>query len=148
MSGDEKKKQEDRIEFELRGKTMEVYMYLLRHKEPLGTREVQRALGFSSPSIVVHHIDKLLRLGIVEKDDYGRYVLAKKVDAGVLNAFVQLGRFPLPRLGFYAAFFTTIAFAYLIVNLARLDLYAVFGTVGGALAFWYEALRIWKRKPF
>jgi predicted DNA-binding transcriptional regulator len=148
MTGGERDIDERRLDFELRGKTMTVYLFLLKHRIPVGTREVQRALGFSSPSIAVHHIDKLLRLGIVQKDEYGRYVLAKKVDVGVLNAFVSVGRFALPRLGFYAAFFTTITLAYLLVNSSQLDLYASIGTVGAVLAFWFEALRVWRKKPF
>ncbi len=130
---------------QLRGKTLEVYVYFLRTGSPLGIREIQRKLGFSSPSIAVYHLEKLTRLGIVEKDEHGRYLLARKVDVGVLSAFVTLGRFALPRLGFYAAFFTTVAIAYV---LTRLDLYALVGTVAGAGAFWYEAWRLWRRKPF
>jgi len=133
------------IEANLRGKTLEVYAYFLRRGNPLGVREIQRDLKFSSPSIVVYHLDKLSRLGVVEKDEHGRYLLAKKVDVGVLGAFVTVGRFALPRLGFYAAFFSTVTIAYL---LTRLELYALVGTLGGTIAFWYEGWRAWRRKPF
>jgi len=84
----------------------------------------------------------------VEKDQYERYVLAKKVDTGILGSFVSIGGLTLPRLGFYAAFFTTIAAAYMSVNRGSLDLYALIGTLGGASVFWYEAWRVWRRKPF
>jgi hypothetical protein len=148
MAADDTKDNDERIEYELRGKTMDVYMFIIRHGEPVGIREVQRSLGFSSPSVAVHHIDKLVRLGVLERDQYGRFVIAKKVDSGVLGAFVQVGRFALPRLGFYAAFFTTISVEYLFVSLGHLDLYALIGTVGSTAAFWYETLRVWARKPF
>jgi DNA-binding transcriptional ArsR family regulator len=138
----------EKIDYELRGKTLQVYLYLLKHGRAAGVREVQKELGFSSPSVAFHHLDKLLGLGVVEKDEYDRYVLAKKVDTGVLNAFVSVGGLALPRLGFYAAFFTTVAAAYLILDPAGLDLYAAIGTVGGSAVFWYEAWRIWRRKPF
>ena len=111
-------------------------------------REIQKDLGFSSPSVAFHHLDKLVNLGIVAKDEYDRYVLVKKVDTGILSAFVNVGRLALPRLGFYAAFFSTIAAAYLLLDWRVLDLYAVIGTVGGAAIFWYEAWRVWRRKPF
>jgi hypothetical protein len=138
----------DKIEYELRGKTLQVYMYLLAHGSAVGVREVQKELGFSSPSVAFHHLDKLVNLGILEKDQYERYVLLKKVDAGIMSAFVNVGRLTLPRLGFYAAFFTTIAVAYLLVDFHVLDLYALIGTVGGSAVFWYEAWRVWRRKPF
>lgn len=55
------------IEAELKGKTMLVYMHLLRLDRPsVGVREVQRALGFSSPSVAAYHLNKLRDLGLVE----------------------------------------------------------------------------------
>ena len=140
--------QRDRVDSELRGKTLQVYMHLLRYGKAVGVREIQKELGFSSPSVAFHHLDKLVGLGVVEKDEHERYVLARKVDSGILHSFVSVGGLTLPRLGFYAAFFTTIAVAYLFVNLNLLDPYALIGTAGGAAAFWYEALRVWRRKPF
>ncbi|MDG6953853.1 MAG: hypothetical protein JRN33_02570 [Nitrososphaerota archaeon] len=138
----------DRVDYELRGKTLTVYLYVLKHGKAIGVREVQKALGFSSPSVAFHHLDKLVGLGVVERDEYDRYVLAKKVDVGILHSFVSVGGVTLPRLGFYAAFFTTIAAAYLLLERGSLDLYALIGTVGGAGVFWYEAWRVWRRKPF
>lgn len=138
----------EQVEYALRGKTLTVYLYLLRHGKAIGVREIQKALGFSSPSVAFHHLDKLVELGVVEKDEYERYVLAKKVDTGILHSFVSFAGLTLPRLGFYAAFFTTIAAAYLLVDRSSLDLYALIGTVGGAAIFWYEAWRVWRRKPF
>ena len=68
----------DEIEYGLKGKTFQLYVYMLRHGSAVGVREVQRELGFSSPSVASHHMDKLLGLGIVEQDNFGRYVLVKK----------------------------------------------------------------------
>jgi len=138
----------EQVEYALRGKTLTVYLYLLKHGRAVGVREVQKALGFSSPSVAFHHLDKLVELGVVEKDQYERYVLAKKVDTGILSSFVSIGGLTLPRLGFYAAFFTTIAAAYISANRGSLDLYSLIGTLGGAAVFWYEAWRVWRRKPF
>jgi predicted DNA-binding transcriptional regulator len=144
-------KEKEKVEYELRGKTLQVYLYLLRHGKAAGVREVQKALGFSSPSVAFHHLDKLINLGIIERDQYERYVLVKKVDAGILHSFINVAGLTLPRLGFYAAFFSTIALAYILTNLADpglLNLYALIGTVGGCAIFWYEAWRVWRRKPF
>jgi hypothetical protein len=138
----------EKVEYSLRGKTLTVYLYLLKHGRATGVREVQKALGFSSPSVAFHHLDKLVELGVVERDQFDRYVLAKKVDTGILHSFVSVGGFALPRLGFYAAFFTTIAVAYLVFGRGSLDLYGVIGSVGGSAVFWYEAWRVWRRKPF
>jgi hypothetical protein len=139
---------EERIEYELRGKTLQVYLYILRTGGAVGVREVQKELGFSSPSVAFHHLDKLINLGILEKDQYDRYVIAKKVDAGILQAFVSVGGLQLPRLGFYAAFFSTLTVAYLLTSLGILNLYALIVSVGGSAVFWYEAWRVWRKKPF
>jgi len=138
----------ERINYELRGKTLKVYLFLLRKGSGAGVREIQRELGFSSPSIAFHHIEKLIRLQVVEQDKYGNYILARKVDPGVLQAFVNVGRFTFPRVAFYATFFTTIAVAYIVRSYSNLDAYAVIASVGGAAAFWYEVWRAWRRKPF
>ncbi len=138
----------DDPEYILRGKTLRVYLYLLRRKQVRGISEVQHALGFSSPSIAVHHLEKLLRLGVVMKDEFGQYKLEKKIDVNVLQGFVSMGSIILPRLAFYAGFFLVVAIAYLIVNLDYLDLLAVVGTVGAAAVFCYESWRSWRKKPF
>ncbi|MDA4113508.1 MAG: hypothetical protein OK474_05645 [Thaumarchaeota archaeon] len=138
----------EKIEYELRGKTLKIYLYMLRQGKPVGVREVQRDLQLSSPSVAFHHIEKMVRLGVVEQDPLGNYVIAKKVDPGILQAFVNVGKFSLPRVGFYAVFFSTIAVAYVLSNLDLLDVYALIGTIGGAAVFWYELLRIWRRRPF
>jgi len=147
MAGEPAEIDRDRAEYEIRGKTLKVYAHLLR-VDSSGVREIQRDLGFSSPSIALHHLEKLERLGVVGKDNVGRYFIARKVDVGILSAFASIGRLTLPRLGFYAAFFTTIAIAYMLESGASANLYAVVGTVGGVVVFWYEAWRSWRKRPF
>ena len=138
----------DKIEYGLRGKTLKVYLYMLKQGKPVGVREVQRELGLSSPSVAFHHLEKLTRLKVVEQDQMGDYVIAKKVDPGILQAFVNVGKFSVPRVGFYAVFFSTIAVAYLVTNLGGLDAYAIVGLFGASGVFWYELVRIWRRRPF
>lgn len=136
-----------RIEYELKGKTMKVYLYLLKHGKASGISEVQRALGFSSPSIAVHHLEKLIGLGIVEKNDRSEYVLAKKVDVGVLSAFVQVGGFVLPRMGFYASFFTALTILYILEYFQTLNPFALVLGLGASVVLWYESFRLWRSRP-
>src|SRR5690348_17904937 len=47
------------IESELKGLTLRVYWHLLKTKnETIGVRSIQRALGMSSPSVALHHLEK------------------------------------------------------------------------------------------
>jgi hypothetical protein len=138
----------DKIESELKGKALQIYWHMLRQGSPVGTREVQRALGFSSPSIAHHHLDKLRSLGLVKQDNFGRYYLIERVDVGILQAFTKVGRLMLPRYFFYAFFFTTLLLAYIAVFSNALNIYALFAMSTGALVFWYEAMRVWRRRPY
>jgi hypothetical protein len=137
----------NRIEDQLKGKTLQVYMYMIRRKEAVGVREVQRDLAFSSPSVANYHIEKLVQLALVGQDEYGRYFVVQKVQVGVLQAFVNIGGIAVPRLSFFAAFFTTMLVAYLVLNFASLDVFAVGFAVAGAAAFWMETVRVWIRRP-
>ena len=134
--------------YDLRGKTLQVYVYLLKKNEPIGIREVQRSLGFSSPSVAFHHIEKLFNSGAIEKDNYGRYYLAKKVNIRVLQSFSKIGRFTLPRLGFYATFFSTFTLLYAAQFLGSSNIYALSFGLATTIAFWSETIRVWRKKPF
>jgi DNA-binding transcriptional ArsR family regulator len=147
MANEGHEAERQRIDYELKGKTMKVYLYLLKHGRASGISEVQRALGFSSPSIAVHHLDKLVGLGIVEKNERSEYVLTKKVDVGVLSAFVQVGGFVLPRMGFYASFFTALTILYIVEYVRVLNPFALVLGSGSSAVLWYESFRLWRSRP-
>ena len=134
--------------YALRGKTLQVYVYLLRRGRPVGVRELQRALRFSSPSVAHHHLEKLKDMGIVARDESGRYRASEKVDVGILRMFILLGGRLVPRLLFYAVFFTTLLTLYLLQNLGNLNPYALTFAAVGAAAFWIETLRLWIHKTW
>ncbi|MFW9804623.1 MAG: winged helix-turn-helix domain-containing protein, partial [Candidatus Thorarchaeota archaeon] len=58
------------IEELLKGRTMSVYSLLLT-RDQMGVREIQRELGFSSPSLSKHHLQKLEAAGLVSKNAHG-----------------------------------------------------------------------------
>ncbi len=138
----------DDPEFVLRGKTLRVYLYLLKQKESSGISEVQKALSFSSPSIASHHLEKLVKLGVVSKDELGKFNLEKKVDISILQGFSNVGSLMVPRFAFYLGFFLIIAIAYIVLNVTNLNFLALVGTVGAVAIFSYESWRVWKRRPF
>jgi len=54
---------------ELKGTALKVYLVLLkRGDEGAGPRTIQRELKLSNPSLVSYHIEKLVSLGLVERD--------------------------------------------------------------------------------
>ena len=141
--------EEEKIESELKGKTLQVYWYLLKSGgSSVGVREVQRALGFSSPRLAAYHLEKLEELGLVESK-HGQYFLVKDVKVGVLKHFLKFGRFLLPRYFFYAAMFTTFLI-YIVMRFEEVSIYSVLALVLSTLGsgiFWYETIRMWRQKP-
>jgi DNA-binding transcriptional ArsR family regulator len=136
------------IDAQLRGNTLKAYLFIMKLSKPIGVRELQRALDLSSPSVAYHHLEKLERLGLVEKDEYGSYVALKNVEVNVLQAFARIGALLVPRFIFYAMFFTTLLVGYLLIYGGNANVYAiVFGTAGAAFA-WFETIRTWQRRPF
>ena len=143
---------ETKLDYALRGKAWKVYWLLLKSGHPMSVREVQRALRFSSPSVANHHLERLCELGLVQKQDVGgHYSLVSEVKIGVLRHFVKLGKLLFPRYFFYAVFSTTFYIAYLAIlmqSFTRENLFIIiFGAVVSAI-FWYEALRVWRLKPY
>jgi DNA-binding transcriptional ArsR family regulator len=143
---------ETELEYALRGKAWKVYWYLLRNGNPVGVREVQRALHFSSPSIAFHHLEQLRGLGLVTKQEIGgHYALVSEVKIGVVRHYVKLGKLLFPRYFFYALFSTVFYVAYLAVlfgGFTRDNLFIIsFGAIVCAI-FWYEAYRVWAMRPF
>ncbi len=140
------------LESALKGKTLIVYWYLLQQpSRSVGVREVQRALNLSSPSIAVHHLEKLEELGLVRKKPTGEYVLEEEVKIGILRFFTRMGRFMVPRYLFYSVLFTTMLTTYVIMCVLGFvwpNFYALMFGLIAALAFLFETIRVWRAKPF
>jgi SOS-response transcriptional repressor LexA len=133
----------DDIERKLQGRTLQVYWYLRKKKEPSsGIREIQRDLGLSSPSVAEYQIEKLAEMGIVSRDSYGRVVLARKVKVKAMESHVSMGRFSVPRLAFYAAIFSAVAVLYGIFDGS--SIYGIAVPAAAAAVLWVEARRVWK----
>ena len=133
----------------LKGNTLRVYWYLLgASKKFLGPRQIQRELGFSSPALAVYHLEKLIELGLVEKNS-GEYNVKEVVEVGVLKQFIRIGNIVVPRYVTYASMIS-ILFGFFIFQVKEINFYSVFALIFGSLStaiFWYETLRIWRSRP-
>jgi predicted DNA-binding transcriptional regulator len=139
------------LETSLKGKTLTVYWYLLQQpSHTVGVREVQRALRFSSPSVAVHHLEKLQDMGLILKKGTGEYVLQEEVKVGILRFFTRMGSVLVPRYLFYSVLFSTMLAVYLsfcVLGQIYPSFYAVaFGMIG-SIIFWLETIRLWRAKP-
>jgi DNA-binding transcriptional ArsR family regulator len=136
----------------IKGTTLDVYFYLLRKKSAAGVREIQRSLDLSSPSVSSYHLDKLETLGIVRKNRFGNYEVAKKIDIGALNQFIMIGNYTLPRFLFYAVFVSVIfigyVFFFLNPPLSTGEVFALIFGLFGISVCWAETILSWRNKPF
>jgi hypothetical protein len=135
---------QDGDKYKLTGRTLQVYLYLQRKKEPSGIRAVQRDLGLSSPSVADYQIEKLVGMGLAAKDSYGRVSITKKVRVKELDSYVTFGRFSVPRLAFYASVFSAVAVMYAVFNLDGMSVYGVAVPAAAAAVLWLEAWKMWK----
>jgi len=60
-------------------------------------REGMRALHFASPSSATHHLEKLRRLELLEKDQLGSYQLIKHVPIAWLEAYAFINGHAIPK---------------------------------------------------
>jgi hypothetical protein len=139
------------IESELKGVTLRVYWHLLKTKnETIGVRSVQRALGMSSPSVALHHLEKLRSLGLLEKNSTGEYHLTDQVEVGVLQNFVGVLGLLLPRHLFYSAMFTVMLVLYPILYPPDFSAHNIVALIfGGSTVWvsWSETYRAWRLRP-
>ena len=127
----------------LKGTTLEVYRFLLKSSKPVGTRELQRALNFSSPSIANYHLAKLEDAGLLKRE-MGGFTVCKYL----LENSIKISRFLIPRYFFYAIF----AVAALVLELTIMRpmfLYQgyVFSLVVTAILvvfLCYETVKTWR----
>lgn len=57
----------------LKGKTLQVYRFIIRRNGPVRVREIQRSLGFSSPSLVLYHLEKAKGGRLDKRGGHGLY---------------------------------------------------------------------------
>lgn len=138
---------EEELEYKLRGKTLQVYLYLIRSggDDSYGVREVQRALGFKSPSIASYHLEKLRELGLLVKDEKGDYRVAKEVNIGLLKLYIKIGELRMPRFLLYACFITSMVATYLLAypqTFSPHNLFALLVSFSSLAILWGETLLI------
>ncbi len=90
---------------ELEGTTFAVYSYVVKEGRPVGTRDVMRGANLSSPSVAYRHLQKLEALGLLQKNEYGEYLVKEKAN---IRGYLWVGKTLVPRMLFYCFFFMGI----------------------------------------
>ena len=133
---------------ELQGNTLRVYWTMLQTSGSVGPRDVQRKLNFSSPNLAVYHLDKLVELGLAEKE-LGEYRLTKTVDVSFFKQFSRIGSFVFPRQVLYSSMWTTLL-VFFLLEFREVNFYSIFALIFGFLGagiLWFEAWKTWQGRP-
>jgi hypothetical protein len=131
---------------EVRGNTLKIYLYLLRHG-PSELRDVQHGVGLSSASLASYHLGKLSDAGFVTQDEHGRYSAVKEASDRVLDGYSRIGPTIVPQLFFFALLFSILVafFSFGALYASGFTPYLVALGVAMVLVFWYETVRLWRR---
>ena len=139
----------------LQGKTLQVYWYILTHHRA-GVREIQKALKMVSSGTVSYQLNKLVKVGIISKNEEdGKYYVKESVKKGVLGFYFRLGPLMIPRYSLYLVVNILGIIGYIF--LARIygdvfithpaSLLFLFFIIYCTSVFIFESMKIWKRKP-
>jgi len=145
----------DNREKVLQGKTLQVYWYIITH-HGAGVREIQKALKMVSSGTVSYQLKKLLKAGIISKNDEdGKYYVKEGVKKGVLGFYFRIGPLMIPRYSLYLVvnILGVLGYVYLasiygdmfITNPA--SLLFLFFIIFCTSVFIFESIKIWQRKP-
>jgi len=119
---------EKRLLMEVQFKTIfRAYTCLLK-MEKANSKELQKAMGFATPTQAKYHMKKLLDLGLVRQrtDDNSYEVINRRF--GVLRFFFKIRSRLIPTSLFYAAFFSAVT-ALLFLRAPTLELIFLGGLV-------------------
>lgn len=139
------------IDSNLKGNTLRVYTYIFKVQRS-SIRDVQRGLDLNSPALAQYHLEKLVSLGLVKRDEMsGEYSLVKEIKVETLERFLKIGSYIIPRFLLYTVMLTVL-FTYFFVFVAHVSLngYILWTYLIGGFAMvvmWYETLKAWRNSP-
>ena len=97
---------------ELEGTTLRVYAFVANAGKPVGTHEIMRGAHVASSGATYKHLQRLEYLGLLAKNDYGNYVLKRKIG---VKGYHWIGRRLLPRMMLYGFLFLGVLVLEIVV---------------------------------
>jgi len=86
----------------LEGITLNVYLYIVRKRKPVGPRDVMKGAYLSSPSVAYRHLQKLEDWDLLRKNEYGEYLVKNKAP---IDGYFWIGRYVVPKMFTYSFIF-------------------------------------------
>jgi hypothetical protein len=137
---------------ELEGSTLRVYAFVANASKPVGTHEIMRGAHLGSSGLAYKHLLRLENLGLLAKNEYGNYILKRKI---AVKGYHWVGNRLLPRMMLYGFLFVGIlifeivvlAIHFTVENYEFKVFFLLLGTVTtvAALAFIIEGFRVLRK---
>ncbi len=132
------------IAFQLGETTWRVLLSLLGNREPIGPRDLSKKLDLSSPSVALYHLEKLAKMNLVKKDNYGAYSVSESANLGFLDNYLFFEHGSFPRMVFYAVYITGLLIVYTLAipfDFGAHNVMALVIAISAAAFFWLEVMR-------
>ncbi len=131
---------------EIRGNTLKVYLYLLKHG-PSELRDVQRGLGLSSASLASYHLARLSEAGYAGQDDFGKYYAVEDSSEKILEGYLRVGPTVVPQLFFFSLLFSILVafFSYETLRSPSFAPYLIAVSLCVIVVLWFETSRLWRK---
>ena len=105
------------VEEELNSTLFNTYVFLVKTGKPVGPRDLMRGANLSSPSVAYRNLQRLMDLGLVAKDEYGNYIVKKRVG---MRGYVWVGKMLIPSFAVYGFIFVSVLIAEIAVLIPHL----------------------------
>jgi hypothetical protein len=131
---------------EIRGNTLKVYLYLLKHG-PSELRDVQRGLDLSSASLASYHLGKLMETCFAKQEEDGKYSAVKEASDRILEGYSKIGPAVVPQLFFFSLLFTILVVFFAVgiwIGLGFIP-YLIGVSFAMLAVFWFETIRLWRK---
>jgi len=135
---------------DISGNTLIVYFYLLRKKQTCGVREIQRAMGFSSPSSAYYHLEKLAHNRILTKDSYGNYKINGETKVRLIDRFFVVHGLVFPKQIIYATATTLMCLSFTVLFwkfFTPTVFLALLPGIVASIILWYDAVTLYSNLP-
>ena len=104
-------------EQELNSTLFNTYVFLVKTGKPVGPRDLMRGADLSSPSVAYRNLQRLMDLDLVAKDEYGNYIVKKKVS---MRGYAWVGKKLIPSFAVYGFIFVGVLIAEIAVLIPHL----------------------------
>ncbi len=113
------------------------YLQLRRNGRVYGVRDAMRALGFTSPGKTQRLLNKMVKQGLLTRDERGNYIVNEKLPLELAHTMILRGKI-LPRILVYAVYSTVLAVLFIILTGQPLDV--ILYTLFLITPLWFEAI--------